>query len=235
MGPVPEYSGGARIASPLDPPPIPAARSPPHTEDDAVLPVLTLLTASVLGLHAGNDSKASPPGVGAVIPNFSLKDIHRRPRPLDSFTDRKAFVVAFIDTECPVANLYIPSLIALHKEYAGKGVQFLAINSSRQDTFTMVSAHAQERGVPFPVLKDFDQSVADTFGATRTPEVFLLDAGRAIRYRGRIDDQYGVGARRDKPARSDLKAALDELLAGRPIANPRDRGLGMPDRGRESA
>ena len=127
-----------------------------------------------------------------------------------------------------MANLYVPTLIDLHKAYAAKGVQFLAINSSRQDSFASVSAHAQERGVPFPVLKDFDQSVADAFGAKRTPEVFLLDAGRAIRYHGRIDDQYGVGARRDKPTRSDLKEALDELLAGRPITTPRTEVSGCP-------
>ncbi len=165
-----------------------------------------------------------------MVPDFSLKDIHRRPRSLDGFKDKKAFVVVFVDTECPLANLYVPTLIELHKEYAGKGVQFLAINSSSQDSFVSVSAHAQERGVPFPVLKDFDQQVADAFGARRTPEAFLLDANRVIRYHGRIDDQYGVGFRRDKPTRRDLKEALDELLAGKPIATPRDRSLRLPDR-----
>ena len=54
--------------------------------------------------------------------------------------------------------------------------------------------------MPFPVLKDFDQSVADAFGAKRTPEVFLLDAGRVIRYHGRIDDQYGVGTGGTSPS-----------------------------------
>src|SRR5207248_11797665 len=106
----------------------------------------------------------------------------------------------------------------LHKEYAPKGVQFLAVNSSNQDTFVSVSAHAQERDVPFPVLKDFDQQVADSFGARRTPEAFVLDAGRVVRYHGRIDDQYGVGFRREKPTRHDLKEALDELLAGKPVS-----------------
>src|SRR5439155_13190272 len=105
-------------------------------------------------------------------------------------------------------------------EYAPKGVQFLAINSNGQDTFTHVSAHAQERAVPFPVLKDFGHAAADAFGARRTPEAFVLDAGRAIRYGGRIDDQYGVGVLRAKPTRHDLKEALDELLAGKPVTTP---------------
>src|SRR5207237_543580 len=87
-----------------------------------------------------------------------------------------------------------------------------------QDSFVQVSADAQERGVPFPVLKDFDHQAADAFGARRTPEAFLLDAGRVIRYHGRIDDQYGPGFRREKPTRRDLKEALDELLAGKPVS-----------------
>ena len=168
--------------------------------------------------------------VGAVVPDFSLKDIHRRPRSLDGFKDKKAFVVVFVDTECPMANLYVPTLIELHKEYAGKGVQFLAINSSNQDSFVSVSAHAQEREVPFPVLKDFDQEVADDFGARRTPEVFLLDANRVIRYHGRIDDQYGIGFRRDKPTRRDLKAGPGRAAGGPTDHHAADRSIGLPHR-----
>ncbi len=193
-----------------------------------MLSVLTLLTAAALGFPAAEDPKVSPPEVGAVVPDFSLKDIHRRPRSLAGFADKKAFVVAFLDTDCPVANLYVPTLIDLDKNYAARGVQFLAINSSSQDSFVSVSAHAQERGVTFPVLKDFDQSVADAFGAKRTAEVFLLDANRVIRYHGRIDDQYVVGFPSRQAEPDDLKAALDDLLAGRPVATPRTEVSGCP-------
>src|SRR5207245_2395336 len=137
--------------------------------------------------------KLAPPPPGARVANFTLKDIHRRPRALDRLKDQKAFVLVFVGTECPLANLYIPTLVELHKEYAGKGVQFLAINANAQDTFLMVSAHAQERDIPFPVLRDFEHQAARALGARRTPEAFLLDASRTIRYHGRIDDQYGVG------------------------------------------
>ena len=197
---------------------------------------LAILTATAMGFPAPDEAKVAPPAVGAVVPDFSLKDIHRRPRSLDGFKDKKAFVVVFVDTECPLANLYVPTLIELHRKYAGKGVQFLAINSSSQDSFVSVSAHAQERDVPFPVLKDFDQQVADAFGAQRTPEVFLLDANRVIRYHGRIDDQYGIGFRRDKPTRRDLEQALDELLAGKPITTPRTEASGcLIERSRKPA
>jgi mono/diheme cytochrome c family protein len=96
-------------------------------------------------------------------------------------------------------------------------VQIVAINSNAQDSFVSVSAHAQEREVPFPVLKDFEHKAADAFGAKRTPEAFLLDDKFVIRFHGRIDDQYGVGTQRDKPTRRELKEALDELLAGKAI------------------
>ncbi len=184
----------------------------------AILPLT--LAAALSTPVAADGTPPAPPTVGATVPKFTLQDIHRRSRSIDGFKDRKAFVVVFIGAECPLANLYVPTLTELHKEYDGKGVQFLAINSNSQDTFVQVSAHAQDRDVPFPVLKDFDHKAADAFGAKRTPEVFLLDASRVIRYHGRIDDQYGIGFQREKPTRRDLKEALDELLAGKPITTP---------------
>jgi hypothetical protein len=78
------------------------------------------------------------------------------------------------------------------------------------------------------VLKDFDQRVADEFGAKRMPEAFLLDAERVVQYRGRIDDQYGLGFRRESPTRRDLKEALDELLAEKSISVAATEVSGCP-------
>jgi peroxiredoxin/mono/diheme cytochrome c family protein len=193
-----------------------------------VLQISTILMAAAIGLAGPTDAQVFPPAVGAVVPDFTLKDIHRRTRSLDGFKDKKAFVVVFVDAECPVASLYVPTLVALHRNYAGKGVQFLAIDSSSQDAFVSVSAYAQDRNIPFPVLKDFDQAVADDFGARRTPEAFVLDAKRVIRYHGRIDDQYKVGVSRDRPTSRDLLQALDELLAGKPASSPQTEVAGCP-------
>ena len=176
------------------------------------------------------NGRAAERGATSTTPvsDFRLVDIHRRPRSLDDYKDKKASVVVFLDTECPLANVYVPTLVELYKEYGDKGVQFLAINSSQQDSFISVSAHAQERDVPFPVLKDFDHRAADALGATRTPEAVLLDADRVIRYRGRIDDQYGLGFRREKPTSQDLKNAIDQLLAGEAISTTETEVSGCP-------
>jgi peroxiredoxin len=170
------------------------------------------LSLALVALAAAPDAKP--------VPSFTLPDQHRRPRAMDGFKDKKAFVVVFVGTECPLANLYAPTLAELHKEYAPRGVQFLAVNANPQDSFIDVAAHAWERGVPFPVLKDFDQTAMAALGAKRTPEAFVLDADRVVRYRGRIDDQYGTNHRRDEPRRRDLKLALDEVLAGKPVTVP---------------
>jgi peroxiredoxin len=178
---------------------------------------LSLLLAAALGVAEPAQDQVVPPAVGATVPNFSLQDIHRRPRALDKFKDKKALVVIFAGAECKVSNLYVPTLIELQKQYADKGVQFLMINSNWHEPFVLTSADAQEREVPFPVLKDFDQKVAAQFGAQRTPEAFLLDAQRVIRYHGRIDDQYGLRHERAKPTRHDLQEAIEELLKGKAV------------------
>src|SRR5579884_2926914 len=128
----PDHPSGASRARPLR-----------RQEGPGMIPGVAFLLAAALGAP-GPTAAAVAPAPGATVPALTLKDIHRRPRPLDGFKDRKAFVVVFIGTECPLANLYLPTLAALHKEYAGRGVQFLAINSNSQDTFIEVSAHAQE-------------------------------------------------------------------------------------------
>ncbi len=168
--------------------------------------------------------------------SFSLKEAGGREVSLADFKDKKAVVVVFTGTECPVNTFYVPRLKELHDEYAAKGVQFLAVNSNTQDAADKVAEHARKHGLPFPVLTDAGQKVADLFQAERTPSVFVLDSRRTVCYRGRIDDQYGVGFQRPKPNRRDLAEALDELLAGKPVAVPRTEAAGcLIGRARQTA
>jgi peroxiredoxin len=162
----------------------------------------------------------APANIGKKAADFSLKDTKGRSVSLEDYKDKKAIVVVFIGTECPINNAYMPRLVQLHKSYSAKGVQFLGINSNQLDSVARVAEHAQQHKLPFPVLKDEGNEVADQWSAQRTPEAFVLDAGHKICYRGRIDDQYGIDYKRAKPTRRDLAAALDEVLAGRPVSQP---------------
>jgi peroxiredoxin len=159
----------------------------------------------------------APPVLGKKIADFTLTDVRDGKKVSLAGLKEKAVVVVFVGTECPISNSYMPRLVELHQEFSKKGVAFLAINANSQDTPERVARHAKEHELPFPVLKDAGNVVADLFGAKRTPEAFVLDAERKVRYRGRIDDQHGVGFSRPKPTRRDLALALDEVLAGKAV------------------
>jgi peroxiredoxin len=156
--------------------------------------------------------------VGDRVPNSSsLRDLHGNRRPLHNFAGHKAVVLAFLGADCPVSNLYAPRLVELEQQYRAKGVQFLAIYANENEDLDQIAGHAHDRDIPFPVLKDFGARLATLTGVTRVPAVVVLDGEFNLRYRGRIDDRYGVASRRPKATRDDLAAALDELLAGKKV------------------
>jgi hypothetical protein len=86
--------------------------------------------------------------------------------------------------------------------------------------------YVHQHGIPFPMLKDVGNKVADAMGAKRTPEVFLLYRDRRVCYHGRIDDQYGVGYSRERDAEPELTRAIDELLAGKQVTTPKTDAVG---------
>ncbi len=167
-------------------------------------------------LLAADDAKLN--NVGASIADFSLHDFRGKIHSLKDFDDHKLLVVAFVGNDCPLAKLYAPRLELLAREFTSKGVAFLAINSNRQDQPTQIATYARKHNVSFPILKDAGNKVADLFDARRTPDLFDLDASRTIRYRGRIDDQFGIGFQRKKAERQYLATAIEELLAGKPVS-----------------
>ena len=118
-------------------------------------------------------------------------------------------------------------MIALQEAYAYQGVQLVAINSnnaylSPADTFPEMVQRAQEKRFNFPYLKDEDGSVADVFGAMSTPHIFVLDRGRMLRYKGRIDDSRDPS----KATYSDLERALEDVLAHRTVRIPETKPFG---------
>lgn len=157
---------------------------------------------------------------------FRLKDYRGQEYALSDYKDCRLVVLAFLGTECPLAKLYAPKLEQLAREYKSRDVAVLGVNSNSQDSITEIAAYARRHGLSFPILKDLGNEVADKFKAERTPEVVVLDAPRKVRYRGRIDDQYVVGLAREQPSREDLRIALEELLAGKPVSVPVTQALG---------
>ncbi|HEY7310682.1 MAG TPA: redoxin family protein [Gemmataceae bacterium] len=176
------------------------------------------LPCGMASLHA-DDKPVSAIAVGAKAPDRgSLRDLRGNRRALYSFKDNRALVLVFLGADCPISNLYVPRLLELEKKYRGKDVQFLAIYANEREDLDRVALHTYDRDVPFPVLKDFGQRLADTLGVERAPAVAVLDKDFVLRYRGRIDDRYGVASRRPKATRDDLGQAIEEVLAGKKVS-----------------
>ncbi len=197
--------------------------------DRSQLLVLFLSVWAVFGSIAGNPPAASEslPSVqaaadisAAVVLDVSLPGPARSSFRLRTPFDARLRVVCFLGCECPVAKLYAPRLQALAQRFTPQDVEFIGINSNPQDSMDKLAAYARDYEIDFPLLKDHDGTVAATIGATRTPEVFVIDPLGRVIYRGRIDDQYRPGVVTDSPQREDLREAIDEFLQGKPVSVP---------------
>ena len=183
----------------------------------ALLAIVSCL-ATTRGAFAEETPAAIDRMVGRRVADFTLKDATSgRDVRLYGFGGKAGAVLVFVGTECPVGDLYLPRLVELGREYGPKGIVFLGVASDAGDTDETLAAKAKEFGVDFPILKDRGNVVADSVMAERTPEVLVLDGTARIRYRGAIDDQYAVGARKPAPGRNHLREALDAVLARRPV------------------
>jgi len=166
--------------------------------------------------------------IGTKGPDFSLKGVDGKTHSLSDFAHKKAVVVIVTCNHCPTAIQCEDRIIQLQKDYAGKGVQVVAINGNETDghptdSLEHMVTRAKEKGFNFPYLRDDTQDVVRAYGAVRTPEVFLLGADRKLAYHGRIDDSPDDAK---KVKRQDLRAALDEMLAGKPVSVPKTQSVG---------
>ena len=184
----------------------------------SLLCIPLLLLASIQPLFSADEEASTR--IGMRLDDFAINDFLGAAHSLRDLDDSKLVVIAFLGTECPLARLYGPRLEELAGNYQEAEVTFLGMNSNRHDSVTEIASYARRHGISFPILKDTANKLADLLGAERTPEVFVLDQKRRVRYHGRIDDQYGVGFVRDQATRLDLKVAIDELLAGKPVSVP---------------
>ena len=181
---------------------------------------LAALSAAMIVAAAAAAEEPARPQIGAVVGELAFKDIRYLPRTLADLDEGKATVIVFTNTTCPLVQKYWPKLQRLHAEYRDRGVQFVAINAAPGDEIAEMAEQAIDYGIEFPLVKDADRSCVKALGAQRTPEAVVLDGERRIVYRGRIDDQLRLAGSRPNVASDDLKQAIDDVLAGRPVATP---------------
>ncbi len=180
-------------------------------------------------IHSVLLSLVSSSALAAELPTiepFRLPDIHEQVVDVGPRDETRITVVCFLGTQCPLAKPYAGRLETLATEYADRGVRFVGVNSNRQDSLDDLRQYVQQHKVTFAVLKDFRNVVADRFDAERTPEAFVLDNRFTVRYRGRIDDQYVPGVAQPQATCHDLRRAIDELLAGEEVSQPRTEAPG---------
>ena len=137
--------------------------------------------------------------VGDTAPDFKLKNIDGKELSLADMSDNKGFIVVFTCNTCPVSIMYEDRIIELNKKYAPMGYPVVAINPNDAkrrpgDSFNEMKTRAKQKGFDFPYLYDETQEVAKSYGATRTPHVYLLDASRTVKYIGAIDNNAGDAA-----------------------------------------
>lgn len=174
-------------------------------------------------VHAGKFNAAL--SAGADAPAFTdLPGIDGKRHSLVDYHDAPIVVVVFTCCHSPCATAYEGRLAALDHDYRERGVQLLAISVSRSaaDSLPKMKERAAKAGFDFPYLHDRSQQVGRLYGAAVTPQVFVLDSERKIRYLGRIDDQLDdVDVKK-----SYLRDALDALLDGRqpPVVETRPDG-----------
>ncbi len=156
-------------------------------------------------------------GIGESVADLPLKFLDGPAGKLSDYSLRAALVVATIAPDCPVSQKYLPRLAELQKKYDAQHVEFLLLNSSG-DAPAMLRTALKRSGLALPVVLDDAAELAQALHAKVTTDVFVLDPGRKLVYRGAIDDQYGIGYERDAASRNYLGDALDAVLAHRAVA-----------------
>nr|WP_246385550.1 redoxin family protein [Armatimonas rosea] len=162
--------------------------------------------------------KADAPLVGTRLPDFRAATVEGKEFHFYGLAGKKAVVFYFLGADCPIAKLSLPKLAALAKKYEAKGVAFVGINSNGSETDSQTLAAAKAAGVRFPILTDRQQKLADAAKVTRTCEALVVDGKATLRYRGSVDDQYGLGSRKPAASKHYLTDALDAILASKPVA-----------------
>lgn len=174
---------------------------------------LMLALAIVINARTIDVDIPAPPIIGSTIADFTLPDAGGTSRSLASLKGKNGTVLIFIAVQCPVSNAYNERMEKIAQDYKARGVSVVGINSNAPESATDVKEHAANNHLTFPILKDNGSKLADTLGATRTPEAYFLDANNKLLYHGRIDNSRD----NSQVNSSELRDALEATLAGKPV------------------
>ncbi len=166
--------------------------------------------------------------IDSSIPGFSLLGVDDKTYSLNDFYDKKILIVIFSCNHCPYVQAYEDRIMELQSEFEKDGVQIIAINSNDDvkypdDSFDEMKKRAAAREFNFPYLRDETQEVAKAFGATHTPQIFLFDSDRKLKYEGKIDDNWQES---EKVKSAYLREAILEVLGNKEVSDPETFSIG---------
>ena len=167
--------------------------------------------------------------LGTPAPDFSLPDTQKQTVSLKNYADAPGLLVMFLSNHCPYVKLVREEIARIGREYGAKGVGIVAVMANDvqaypDDAPDKMALEVKDAGYTFPYLYDETQEVAKAYGAACTPDFFLFDAQRRLVYRGQMADARPGNNRPVTGA--DLRAALDALLAGKPVSDVQRPSLG---------
>jgi peroxiredoxin len=167
--------------------------------------------------------------LGTTPPDFRLPDTTGKTVSLADFKDASALVLVFMCNHCPYVKHLRGGLAQLARDYQPRGVAVVGISSNDvanypADSPAKMAEEARAAGYIFPYLYDESQDVAKAYRAACTPDIFMFDRNRQLAYRGQFDDSRpGNGL---PVTGKDLRAALDAVLAGRPVSPNQKPSIG---------
>ena len=169
--------------------------------------------------------------IGDQATDFALKNIDGKIVKLSDDSSAKGFVIIFTCNHCPYAVAYEDRIIAIDRKYRSLGYPVIAINPNDpvaypSDSFEAMQQRAAEKGFTFPYLVDQTQQIARTYGAAKTPHVYLLQKEMnkiIVRYIGTIDDNYQDANEVKEPY---LANAIEALLSGKTIESTETKAVG---------
>ncbi len=186
---------------------------------------LVWLWAGVVACH-----RPGVGGGGSGKPLFLLDLSGRRIEPLED-SGAAANVFLFLRTDCPISNRYAPEIRRLHDRFAPSGVEFWMVYPDPDEPLQAIRQHLDDFEYPGRAARDPEHALVEETQATVTPEAAVFADGELV-YLGRIDNRFvDFGKTRAAPTKHDLAGALEAILDGRPVPEPRTRAVGcfIPD------